>query len=319
MQVLRLHPAPSYHRIHRIARAPSTAIDLTRNVSSRQLNVCQRRYYNPQPGDASNFESIVDRMPRLVKTGEKHGLGLIILAIMPITAFALGTWQVQRLDWKSKLIAKFEDRLIKEPLPLPMRIDPGAIADFDYRRVFATGVLRHDQEMLVGPRMRDGTEGCLVYTPLERGDASNTILVNRGWISKTLLRQSDRKDGLPQGLVTIQGLLREPPKKNMFTPNNKPEFGKFYFPDIQQMSQHAGSQAVLVEETMTPDLLKTYEREAKGIPIARTAEVNLRNTHAQYIFTWYALATATSIMFWMVVKKPPTQISQQVRRTKEWS
>jgi surfeit locus 1 family protein len=32
-------------------------------------------------------------------------------------SFILGTWQVQRLDWKTKLIAKFEDRLVKPPLP----------------------------------------------------------------------------------------------------------------------------------------------------------------------------------------------------------
>jgi surfeit locus 1 family protein len=35
-----------------------------------------------------------------------------------------------------------------------------------------------------------------------------------------------------------------------------------------------------------PDLLKSYDREAKGIPIGRPAEVNLRNNHTQYIFTW---------------------------------
>lgn len=27
--------------------------------------------------------------------------------------------------------------------------------------------------------------------------------------------------------------------------------------------------------------------EARGIPYGRAAEVNLRNNHAQYIFTWY--------------------------------
>jgi len=38
-------------------------------------------------------------------------------AIIPVTAFALGTWQVQRLDWKTKLIAKLEHRLTRDPLP----------------------------------------------------------------------------------------------------------------------------------------------------------------------------------------------------------
>lgn len=35
-----------------------------------------------------------------------------------------------------------------------------------------------------------------------------------------------------------------------------------------------------------PDLFEAYHREAKGIPIGRPAEVNLRNNHSQYIFTW---------------------------------
>ena len=36
-----------------------------------------------------------------------------------------------------------------------------------------------------------------------------------------------------------------------------------------------------------PDLLKAYDREASGIPIGRAPEVDLRNNHIQYIFTWY--------------------------------
>lgn len=153
------------------------------------------------------------------------------------------------MDWKTKIVAKFEDRLVRPPLPLPPRIDPEAIADFDYRRVYATGTLRHDKEMLVGPRMHDGEDGFLVVTPLER-EGQSTVLVNRGWISRKLADQKDRPDGVQKGEVTVEGLLREPWKKNMFTPENKPEEGKFYFPDIEQMAELSGSQPVWIEETM---------------------------------------------------------------------
>lgn len=191
---------------------------------------------------------------------------------------------------KTDLIARFEDRLVRDPLPLPPSIDPAAINDFDYRRVYATGSFRHDQEMLIGPRLLDSKDGYLVITPLERHfegyKGNSTILICRGWIEKTKAAHSSRPEGLPQGEVTVQGLLREPWKKNMFTPDNKPEEGKFYFPDVEQMAQHSGSQAVWIEETMKPDLIESYDREAKGIPIGRPAEVNLRNNHAQYIFTW---------------------------------
>lgn len=171
--------------------------------------------------------------------------------MIPITAFALGTWQVNRLGWKTDLITKFEDRLIKPPLPLPPRIDPEAIKDFDYRRVYATGRLRHDQEMLIGPRLHDGNNGYLVVTPLDRGEDGSTVLVNRGWIPKTKEAQADREEGLPTGLVTVEGLLREPWKKNIFTPDNQPQSKQFYFPDVQQMAELTGSQPVWIEETMS--------------------------------------------------------------------
>ncbi len=57
----------------------------------------------------------------------------------------------------------------------------------------------------------------------------------------------------------------------------------------------------------------------------------------QYIFTWYAtrvmgsalcgcadscdrygLAAATSIMFWMVAKKPPSDVAKRVRTSRSW-
>ncbi|KAI9700915.1 MAG: surf-like protein [Bogoriella megaspora] len=248
----------------------------------------QQQRFAHSPADDPNFTSVVDGPAKLVRTGRKHGFGIIILALIPITAFCLGTWQVQRLSWKTDLLARLEDRLVRPPLPLPPRIDPSAISAFDYRRVYTRGTFRHDQEMLVGPRIHDGHDGYLVITPLERPEGGSKVLVNRGWISKEKAAQGSRQggDALPRGEVEISGLLREPWKKNMFTPVNRPERGDFFFPDVGQMAEVSGSEAVWVEETMEPDLLKAMDRETRGVPIGRPAEVNIRNNHLQYIFTW---------------------------------
>jgi surfeit locus 1 family protein len=289
-----LRPSPILRQLASLSSRPriqsQTAPWICRQCQqSRPL--LQRRSYASQPADDPSFTSIADVQPQLVRVGgRKHGWGLLVLAIIPITAFALGSWQVARLGWKTELLARFEDRLVRDPLPLPPTIDPAAIKDFDYRRVYATGKFRHDQEMLIGPRLNDGNDGYMVVTPLERefdGYSGNTkILICRGWIPKDKKSQRARPEGLPQGEVTVQGLLREPWKKNMFTPENKPEQNAFYFPDVQQMANHTGSQPVWIEETMKPDLVESYDREAKGIPIGRPAEVNLRNNHTQYIVTW---------------------------------
>lgn len=148
------------------------------------------------------------------------------------------------------MIAKFEDRLARPPLTLPPHVNLREINDFDHRRVYASGYLRHDQEMLVGPRVRDGKSGFNVVTPLERDGTESTVLINRGWIAKDFRCQNDRSDGLPAHRVVIEGLLRSPFKKNVFTPDNKPEIGEYYFPDVEQMALLTDSQPVWIEEVM---------------------------------------------------------------------
>lgn len=90
----------------------------------------------------------------------------------------------------------------------------------------------------------------MVVTPLEREGDGTTVLVNRGWISRSKKAQKDRRESLVDGVVTVEGLLREPWKKNMFTPDNRPDKGEFYFPDVVQMAQLTGSQPIWVEQTM---------------------------------------------------------------------
>ena len=247
-------------------------ISLAQACSPSRPQLSQHRTFKERinPADDPDFLSIADQPNRIVSTRQKHGPGLILLgtayalictlfesvllifcvALIPITAFALGTWQVKRLNWKTEMIAKYEDRLVRSPLPLPPRIDPSVIDDFDYRPVYTVGRFRHDQEMLIGPRIQNGENGYLVITPLERKGGS-TILVNRGWIAKKMAKQRDRPDGLPQGEAIVSGLLRKPFKKNIFTPDNEPETGAFYFPNVEEMAELTGSQPVWMEETMS--------------------------------------------------------------------
>lgn len=308
------------------SRSSWTCVHCLRRSSQKPSTLLrQQRRWQSNPADSPEFRSIVDNPVKLVRTNRRHRpLGLIILATIPVTAFILGCWQVQRLGWKTDLIAKFEDRLIREPLPLPPVVDPDAIKEFDYRRVWTRGKWRHDEEMLIGPRLHDGNDGYLVITPLDRtaefaGSTRNTtVLVCRGWIPKEKAAKSSRPEGLPTGEVVVEGLLREPWKRNMFTPANNPAEDKWYFPDVYEMASHVGSQPIWIEETMNPDLLASYHREDRGIPIGRPAEVNLRNNHTQYIFTWFSLSLATSVMLWMVIKRPQGGVARRIRQNKEW-
>lgn len=47
---------------------------------------------------------------------------MILTGFIPIFCFGLGTWQVQRLRWKVALIDELEEKMERDPLPLPGRV-----------------------------------------------------------------------------------------------------------------------------------------------------------------------------------------------------
>lgn len=199
------------------------------------------------------------------------------------------------------MLAKCEDRLVRPPLPLGLNnvrdaadvSMAGDASDFDYRRIVAVGAFRHDQEMLVGPRVREGQAGFFVVTPLELavpldgsadGAPPATILVNRGWIARGQRPQAAREHSpaaLPAGLVRVEGLLRAPWKRNFFTPDNRPDKGEFYFPDVVEMARLTGSLPVWIEATMG----KTRWAEETGRQCPRWINI-LQSPTCSVSMTW---------------------------------
>ncbi|KAJ6621154.1 mitochondrial protein required for respiration [Mycena sp. CBHHK59/15] len=223
---------------------------------------------------------------------------MVLLGFVPIFTFALGTWQLQRLQWKVNLIDELEEKLQLQPLSLPKRINLSVIPEFVFRKVLLRGKWDHAHSMLVGPHTRDGVHGANVLTPLIREDGS-TIIVDRGFISKEFDLQSMHRD---DGEAEFLGMLRTSQVRNTFTPDNHPEKGAWHWKDIDAMAEYAGGvdanvQPVLVEEIFEGHEGEASTRLAKGMPIGRPAKVDLRNAHLSYVITWYTLSLFTAVMF----------------------
>ncbi|KAI0785008.1 mitochondrial protein required for respiration [Abortiporus biennis] len=224
---------------------------------------------------------------------------MILLGIMPIFTFALGTWQVQRLKWKVNLIDELEEKLGRDPMLLPKHINLAAVPDFAYRKVLLTGKWDHAHTMLLGPRVLDGTAGYHVVTPLVREDGS-TVLVNRGFITP---EHAESKDwSREEGTVEVLGMLRTAEARNKFTPDNHPEKGEWYWADVSSMAAWVGGEAANVQPVFIDEVFEGHAGEAAtrkshGIPIGRAATVDVRNSHASYVATWYALSAFTTVMF----------------------
>lgn len=203
----------------------------------------------------------------------------------------LGTWQLQRLDWKTQLIAAVEERVAAEPEPLP---PPATWAELDldgieYRRFTAAGVFQHDREIhlfthLSEPRGRHGGAGYLVVTPLVL-DGGGTVLVNRGFVPKEFKDPSTRPQGQVPGRVTVTGLLRKPEVPGGFVPENDRDGNIWFYRDIASMARASG------HPDAAPFLLdESANTVPGGLPQAGETRLVFKNDHLQYALTWYALA-----------------------------
>ncbi|EJS43624.1 shy1p [Saccharomyces arboricola H-6] len=175
--------------------------------------------------------------------GKKIVLGLMFA--MPIISFYLGTWQMRRLKWKTKLIAACESKLTYEPMPLPKTFTPDMCEDWEYRKVILSGHFLHNEEMFVGPRKKNGEKGYFLFTPFIRDDTGEKLLIERGWVAEEKVAPESRNLhhlSLPQGdHLKVVCLVRPPKKRGTLQWAKKdPNSRLWQVPDIYDMAKTSG-------------------------------------------------------------------------------
>lgn len=75
--------------------------------------------------------------------------------------------------------------------------------------MFLSGTFDHENEILLGPRTRDGQLGFHVITPLLRGEGQDTILVNRGFVNRDHREKPQRAESLVRFLGNESWLFGE--------------------------------------------------------------------------------------------------------------
>lgn len=228
-----------------------------------------------------------------------------LVAILGAAAFAvligLGTWQVQRLQWKEALLASIEERTNSPPLPLAeIEARYKSTGDVDYVPVTTSGTFHHGGERHFLSTWK-GQSGFFVYTPLELADG-RFVFVNRGFVPYDLKDPSKRPQGQIEGEVTIAGLARNPlqAKPSSLVPDNDLAKNVFYWKDRDAMARTSGLRAaaeivpVFIDVDATPN--------PGGYPVGGVTLIELPNSHLQYAVTWYGLAAALlgvmAVAFW---------------------
>ncbi len=159
-------------------------------------------------------------------------------------------------------------------------------ADIEYTHVIAHGRFHHELERyLYAPGAGDW--GYHVITPLELSDG-RAVLINRGYVPRQQLDRSLRIAGLPEGDVTITGLIRAAPAgRPWYMPAGNHVNHTWSWPEIADIAQSMYGPDGKVITTVTVDADRII---AAAPPAGGTTRMELSNRHLEYALTWYALA-----------------------------
>lgn len=213
-------------------------------------HILPRRHVKTATIDWKPIKSSVTNLARAENQAKSPVFRRFILGLMvamPVISFFLGCWQVKRLQWKVDLIKRCEHLLAEPPLDgLPAQIDPDVIGDFEFRRFKVRGHFDYNQELFLGPRMRNGEVGYLLVTPFVRAEGK-PILVERGWIRKDRVIPATRNRSylahlaVPQGEIEIEAMFRVMPSKSTLQYEHEPGTRLFHVPDVPAMAQETGA------------------------------------------------------------------------------
>ena len=220
----------------------------------------------------------------------------------------LGTWQLQRLQWKEELISAVESRVETAPVDLPSRAlwQTLDVEEIIYQPVRARGrdvgesfyVFTTISSPQNGPY---AGQGYWVLTPLVTQEGG-VLFVNRGFIPISM-KADFAAQGLPSGEIEVTGLVKPDEPPAFFTPEPDPERNLFYSRDVNAMAAAAG----LASRPVAPFYIDALESGEGGLPQARETLLSFPNNHLGYALTWYGLALTligVAVAFiWRIVRE----------------
>ena len=202
----------------------------------------------------------------------------LVAFIFVLSAFLillqLGFWQLQRLDWKQDLLAKIEAQEKVDPQITPLDLENAV----EFQRGFVIGQYLNKPPIILTPRTNpDGEVGYHLLYPFQT-EGGDILLSNLGWHSGQTYpvpHTSKRK---------LSGTLKSPQQKNIFTPNNRPDTGLWYWPDLATIQNH-------YEVDQIFPMILHLEGKTQNTAIQKP-----RNNHMQYAIFWFTMAGVLIIL-----------------------
>ena len=255
---------------------------------------------------------MVDAVAEAPLKGVRFWGFLVFMLVLMALFIALGTWQVERLGEKERLVANVTARFNEPPKPFPefanwKVFDAGG---YDYRPVSLTGTYRPEGTVLVftsldEPRGRFSGPGYWVMTPFMLA-TGGTVFVNRGFVPEASAPGFAQGGSLEPGLISMAGVVRSAEAVGSFTPA----------PDLTRHVEWVRNPARLatmagdLPQPVAPVYIDLPAGPEGALPQGGETVIEFPNNHLGYAMTWYGFALLVPFLLFFWVRR------QQVRPIK---
>jgi surfeit locus 1 family protein len=186
----------------------------------------------------------------------------------------LGVWQVQRLAWKTDILAQIERKILAPAIDIPAEV---TAASHDLLPVRGTGSYIGEETVRVLVSQKIYGAGYRLINAFELRDGRK-IMVDRGFISVRAALPA-----VPKGTGQVTGNLQWPQEIDSFTPDNDLAANIWFARDVAKLSEHLQTEPILLvlrNSSFADDLARPLPKMSANIP----------NDHLNYALTWFSLA-----------------------------
>ena len=227
-----------------------------------------------------------------------------MLALMALF-IALGTWQVERLGEKERLIADVAARANLPPEAVPAAgewaaLDPDAV---DFRAVTLAGRYVPSGTVLVFTSLSEqhgafSGPGYWVLTPFEL-EAGGTVFVNRGFIRDSDASAFASGQGVTAEPTTLTGTLRRAEAIGAFTPATDMAKRVEWVRNPARLATLAGD----LPQPVAPFYVDLPAGAPRSLPQGGETVMEFPNNHLGYAATWYGFAVLVPFLLWFWVRR----------------
>lgn len=246
---------------------------------------------------------MADSLPAPVRGWRFWAFLGFMLALMALFV-VLGTWQVERLGEKERLIAEVAARADLTPEPLPPIADwPTLGSEIDFRAVTITGRYVPAGTVLVFTALGEqkgaySGPGYWVMTPFAL-DGGGALFVNRGFIPDTSASDFATGQGVTADQLTLTGIARRPEAVGAFTPATDTKRRIEWVREPMRLASIAGE----LPQPVAPLYVDLPAGAPRALPQGGETVMEFPNNHLGYAATWYGFALLVPFLLWFWVRR----------------